>query len=84
VLALGKLAGRLPAATVLAGLGTLLSGTVFLSVAIFALGADFPFTVLFVSVVLPAILMNGVAFFIIYPIVLQLAKRSSFETAPSH
>ncbi|WP_040224788.1 tryptophan transporter [Bhargavaea cecembensis] len=84
VMALGRFAGKLPAATVLAGLGTLLSGTIFLSVAIFALGADFPFSILFVSVVLPAIVMNGVAFFIIYPIVMQLAKRSAYQTAPTH
>lgn len=84
VLLLGKLADKLAAATVLAALGTVLSGSIFLSVAIFLLGGDFPFLALFLTVVLPAIVMNAIAFFIIYPIVLRLAQRSNYAPAPSH
>lgn len=76
------------ATTIMTGVGTVLSGTIFLSVALFILGVTIPgfasptvaFTVLFTSVVLPAIAMNCVAFFIIYPIVKGLVKRSSFKT----
>ncbi|EMR05347.1 hypothetical protein C772_02698 [Bhargavaea cecembensis DSE10] len=83
VLLLGKLADKLAVATVLAALGTVLSGSIFLSVAIFVLGGDFPFMALFLTVVLPAIAMNAIAFFIIYPIVLRLAQRSNYAPAPS-
>lgn len=64
--------------------GTLLSGTIFLSVAIFVVGVNIPFGLLFVTVVLPAIAMNGIAFFIIYPIITTLLKRTSFKTALSN
>ncbi|WP_368738779.1 tryptophan transporter [Escherichia coli] len=64
--------------------GTLLSGTIFLSVAIFIMGINIPFGLLFITVVLPAIAMNGVAFFIISPIIKSLLKRTSFKTALSN
>ena len=80
---LKKVAGNLIASTVVAGIGTVLSGSIFLSIAIFILGADLPFGGLFLAVVLPAVAMNGIAFFLIYPIVKGLVKRSSFKTALS-
>ena len=79
VVSLKKVSSNLIGATVIAGVGTLLSGFIFLSVAIFILGVELPFTALFVTVVLPAIVMNGVAFFIIQPIVVKLMARSSFS-----
>lgn len=79
-----KVAGNLIASTVIAGIGTVLSGSIFLSIAIFLLGADLPFTGLFLTVVLPAVAMNGIAFFIIYPIVTGLVRRSSFKTVLSN
>lgn len=79
VVSLKKVSSNLIGATVIAGIGTLLSGFVFLSVAIFILGVELPFTALFVTVVLPAVIMNGVAFFIIQPIVGKLMARSSFS-----
>lgn len=79
VIALSKLADNLIVATVIAALGTLLSGTIFLSVAIFILGVELPFGILFVTVVLPAIALNGIAFFIIKPIVMKIMERSSFS-----
>jgi hypothetical protein len=79
-----KIAGNLIAASVVAGLGTLLSGSIFLSVAIFIFGINLPFKALFLTVVLPTVAMNGIAFFLIYPIVTGLVKLSSFKTAISN
>ncbi|MTD31637.1 tryptophan transporter [Planomicrobium sp. YIM 101495] len=81
VLLLQKVLHKMIPALVLCAGGTLLSGTVFLSAAIFIIGAEIPFGVLFVSVVLPAIVLNTVAFGLIYPLVIGILKRSSFETA---
>jgi Tryptophan transporter TrpP len=74
-----SISSNLIASTVLVGLGTLLSGFIFLSVAIFILGVDLPFTILYVTVVLPAFVLNGVAFFLIKPIVTKILERSSFH-----
>jgi len=81
VLALKHFSSKLPIATALAAIGTLLSGFIFLSVAIFVLGVDVPFIPLVLTVVLPAVVINAIAFFIIFPIVTQLVKRSKFVTA---
>ena len=71
-------------AAVLVGLGTLVSGTVFLSAAILIVGAEIPFLFLFTTVVLPAIAINIVAFVVMYPIITTLVKRSKFDTSLSH
>ncbi|MFC4411540.1 tryptophan transporter [Chungangia koreensis] len=84
LLVLKSLSKKLPVAAVLAAIGTLISGTVFLSVAIFLIGVDMPFLLLFTTVVLPAVAINVVAFVIIYPIITGIVKRSKFETALSH
>lgn len=81
ILLLNKFATKLPVAVMLTCVGTLVSGTVFLSTAIFVFGASALFGELFVLVVLPAIAINAVAFFIIFPIVGQLIKRTKFKTA---
>jgi hypothetical protein len=81
VLLINKYAKKLPVAILLTCIGTLISGVVFLSSAIFLIGADVPFMGLLVAVVLPAVAINAVAFFIIYPIIGKLIKRSKFETA---
>lgn len=81
VLILKKTIQKLPVGIGLCAVGTLLSGTVFLSSAIFVIGANIPFGLLFTTVVLPAMALNGVAFAFIYPIVLTLVRRSKFETA---
>ncbi|KXH79292.1 tryptophan transporter [Sporosarcina sp. HYO08] len=80
---LKNISKHLIGATVLAGLGTILSGTIFLSIAIFVLGVNLPFFALFLTVVLPAVAMNCIAFVIIYPIILGLVKRTNFKTALS-
>ncbi len=81
VLLLKKFVGKLPATIALSALGTMLSGAIFLSAAIFIIGAEIPFAPLFLTVVLPAALVNAIAFAFIYPIVITLVKRSKFETA---
>jgi hypothetical protein len=84
IVALKQLTTKLPVSATLAGIGTLLSGIIFLSVAIFVLGVEVPFRGLVIGVVLPAVVLNSIAFFFIYPIVVQLVKRSKFETALSN
>ena len=83
VLLIKKYAAKLPVAVALCALGTILSGAVFLSAAIFVIGAEIPFGLLFATVVLPAVLVNGIAFALIFPIVVSLVKRSKLETAVS-
>ncbi|WP_342506199.1 tryptophan transporter [Sporosarcina sp. FSL K6-2383] len=92
VITFKKFTGNMIATTIMTGIGTILSGSIFLSVALFLLGVTIPgfaspmvaFTTLFVAVVLPAIAMNCIAFFIIYPIVKGLMKRTSFKTVLSN
>lgn len=84
VVALKHYTNKISVTVTLAGIGTLLSGFIFLSVAIFVLGVNTPFGVSFVGVVLPTVVLNSVAFFFIFPIVTKLVKRSKFDTAFSN
>jgi LytS/YehU family sensor histidine kinase len=81
VLLLNKYANKLSVAVLLTCVGTVVSGTIFLSTAIFVFGAGMVFKELFVLVVLPAIVINAIAFFVIYPIIGKIIKRSKFNTA---
>ncbi|MBO2535161.1 MULTISPECIES: tryptophan transporter [Rummeliibacillus] len=81
VVLLKKTAQKVVVAAILAGIGTIISGSVFLGSAILVIGADIPFGALFLTVVLPAVAINIVAFIIIYPIIISLVKRSKFKTA---
>lgn len=83
VMVLKKFITKMPVLIGLCAAGTLLSGTIFLSAAIFIIGANIPFSLLVVTVVLPAVVMNALAFALIYPIVTTLVKRSKFDTAVS-
>ncbi|MGI2329425.1 tryptophan transporter [Planococcus sp. YIM B11945] len=83
VLLIKKVATKLPVAVALCAGGTILSGSIFLSAAILVVGAEIPFGLLFATVVLPAVLMNAIAFAIIFPIVIKLVRRSKFDTAVS-
>lgn len=85
VLVIKKLTKNMIVTSVLVGLGTLLSGSIFLSVALFVFGADVgqTFTMLFVGVVLPAVALNIITFIITYPIITNLLKRSKFQTSLS-
>ncbi|AYC30170.1 tryptophan transporter [Paenisporosarcina cavernae] len=79
ILLLKKVSQHILVSTVLTAVGTILSGSIFLSVAIFLMGVNVPFIGLFLTVVLPAVALNALAFFIMYPIVLQLMKRSNMQ-----
>ena len=77
-----KFAKNIVVYAILIGLGTLLSGTVFLSMLLLLVG-DMPaaFGIMFATGVIPATIANIVAFCIIYPILTSLLKRSKFETS---
>lgn len=88
VLLLKKLANHLVVGTLLTALGTILSGTIFLSVAFFVMGTEIPglespFIPLFLTVVLPTAALNAGVFFITKPIVNTLVKKSAYKTALS-
>ncbi len=84
IVVLKKVSQKVAVSAVFVGIGTFISGSVFLGSAILVVGAEIPFTALLASVVLPAIVINIVAFVIIYPIITGLVKRSNFDTAASH
>jgi hypothetical protein len=64
---------------VLAGLGTILSGTIFLSAAILIAGLPAAaFGAMFVTMVLPTALVNLVLFAVLYPIIVKIGERSGF------
>ncbi|CAM5208712.1 Tryptophan transporter TrpP OS=Ureibacillus acetophenoni OX=614649 GN=SAMN05877842_10765 PE=4 SV=1 [Ureibacillus acetophenoni] len=81
VLALRHLANNIVVGVVLVGLGTLLSGAIFLTSALLLSGLPEAFDLLYKIVVLPAVAMNAVAFIIIFPIITNILKRSKFKTA---
>jgi len=85
VMALGRLTKKLAAGTVLVAICTIVSGTIFLSMALLLVGlpGGAAFSALFVAVVLPAVVLNAIAFFIIYPIITNLLKRGNFNTSVS-
>ncbi|WP_102027967.1 tryptophan transporter [Salirhabdus sp. Marseille-P4669] len=68
-------------APVMTAIGTMISGTIFLSVALFILSVDLGagFGALFAGVVLPATLANTVIIFVLYPILQSILKRSSIS-----
>lgn len=63
---------------ILTAIGTIVSGTLFLSIALFIIGVDIGagFMALFMTVVLPAALVNTIAMMIIYPIAHGIMKRT--------
>ena len=86
---LKKASNHLARSNFFAGFGTLISGTIFLSVAIFILGVEIPglenpFPFLFVTVVLPSYRGKLNCIFHYVPVVVKLTKRSSFKTAISN
>lgn len=65
------------AASALTFVGTVVSGSIFLSVALFFIGfMEGGFLIAFASVVLPAAAMNTVVMLVVYPIVEGIMKRS--------
>ncbi|MEO4054566.1 tryptophan transporter [Solibacillus sp. CAU 1738] len=83
VIILRKVAQKIAVSTILVGLGTILSGSTFLTMALLLTEVPIDFKVLFVTVVLPAVVFNAIAFVIIYPIITNLVQRSNFKTSLS-
>lgn len=75
-LALKKYRNTIVGVGVLTAVGTLISGTAFLTSAYFIVGLPGPFTGLFAAVVLPAAVINTVAMVIIYPIAVSIVKST--------
>lgn len=65
-------------APVLTAIGTLISGSLFLSIALFIVGVDVGagFVPLFIANVLPAIVVNTMIMVVLYPVVQSIFKRS--------
>lgn len=78
-LALGKMKKSIVSIAVLTAIGTIVSGSIFLSLALQF--ADFPgtFLALFTGLVLPTAALNTIAMIIIYPIVSGIVKKTSFQ-----
>ncbi|MCI1856867.1 MAG: tryptophan transporter [Sporolactobacillus sp.] len=71
--------GRYIAGMIIAGLGTVLSGTIFATVLIILTNVQASiFMQLIVAMVLPTAGMNAVLMAILYPIILQVGRRSGF------
>ncbi|TMN23032.1 tryptophan transporter [Lentibacillus cibarius] len=67
---------------VLTAAGTMISGSVFLTVALYIIGLmNGAFPLLFATIVLPAALLNAVFMTVVYPIVQSILKRSQPMTA---
>lgn len=75
-LSLRKFQNSIISVAVLTAVGTIVSGTVFLTSAFFIVGLPGPFTALFAVVVLPAAAVNTIAMIIIYPIAMSVVKRT--------
>ncbi|MGM8366321.1 tryptophan transporter [Virgibacillus sp. W0181] len=77
VLLVGNKMNKNISSPILAAIGTLISGAIFLSVALFIVGLlDGAFASMFVVVVLPAAVANIILMAIIYPIAQGVMKRS--------
>ncbi|MFD1037666.1 tryptophan transporter [Virgibacillus byunsanensis] len=62
---------------VLTAIGTMISGAIFLTVALYIVGLmEGAFMLLFLTVVLPAAALNTVFMIIVYPVVQRILKRS--------
>jgi hypothetical protein len=71
--------GKYAFGVILAGLGTVISGTIFLTVAILVAGLPAKvFSPLFVTMVLPTALVNLILLAILYPIIVKIGERSGF------
>ncbi|MFC4797845.1 tryptophan transporter [Neobacillus sp. GCM10023253] len=79
-LALKKYRSSIVSVGVLTAIGTIVSGTVFLTTAYFLVGLPGPFAALFGVAVLPAAAINTVIMVILYPIAQSIAKRTKSST----
>ncbi|WAA08712.1 tryptophan transporter [Fervidibacillus albus] len=62
--------------SLLTAVGTVISGTIFLTSALIIAGLPAPFVILFTTIVLPTTLINSIFMFVLYPIVTTIAKRT--------
>lgn len=76
-LLIAKNMSNLIGVSILTGIGTIVSGTVFLTSAYLIVGLPGPFAALFGSVVIPATIMNAIAMFVLFPIVKTILKRTN-------
>ncbi|KGX85265.1 tryptophan transporter [Pontibacillus litoralis] len=68
-------------APVITAIGTIISGAIFLYVAVIIIGlVEGSFTALFLAVVLPAAVLNTVAMIIMYPIIARIFARSRISS----
>src|SRR5699024_1133782 len=75
LLLMDKKIQRTISAPVLTAVGTIISGSVFLMVALFMLGLmEGGFLTLFIAIVLPATVINTIAMVIVYPITQGIMK----------
>ncbi|GAB4073914.1 tryptophan transporter TrpP [Barrientosiimonas marina] len=66
---------------VLTAVGTMISGSIFLTAALYIVGLmDGAFPILFVSIVLPAAVLNTAFMMIVYPIVQNILKQTQLTT----
>lgn len=80
LLLIPKKANQKIVAPILVAIGTAVSGSIFLFMALYVIGLlPGTFTAMFVGVVLPAILFNIIFTIILYPIVLNITKRSQIK-----
>lgn len=80
-LVLGKLRNSIISVAILTAVGTIISGTVFLTSALILVGLPGPFVGLFAAVVLPAAAVNTVAMIVLYPVALSVVKRTKLSSA---
>jgi hypothetical protein len=79
-LSLNKFRNSIVSVAILTAVGTIISGTAFLTSAYFIVGLPGAFTGLFAAVVLPAAVINTIAMIIIYPIALSIVKRTKLTS----
>ena len=78
-LTLGKFSKSIVSLAVLTAIGTLVSGSIFLSLALSFADVPGTFIALFTGLVLPTAVLNTVAMIIIYPIVSGIVKKTSLQ-----
>lgn len=83
-LALKKFRGSVVNAAVLTAIGTIISGTTFLTSAYFIVGLPGAFVGIFAGAVLPAIVINAVLMVILFPVAQNIFKRTNLGQMSSH
>ncbi|MFO1445460.1 tryptophan transporter [Bacillus sp. Bva_UNVM-123] len=76
LLLVSKLHKSIISVAVLTAVGTIISGTVFLTSAYVIVGLPGPFAALFATVVLPATAVNTITMIVLYPVAQTIVKRT--------